>query len=77
MAFKFISNEAARMDAILLICFLLHVECCVNLKEFFVSSSSTEIFMGASTRGHLLNYGSSGCMSPGVKGEDIVTFLVC
>lgn len=69
MAFKFISNEATRVHVILLICFSLHLECGVNLKEFRVSSRSTEISMGASTCGYLFMYESSGCAKAKSKGR--------
>lgn len=69
MAFKFISNEATRVCALLLICFSFHIECCVNLKEFTVSSCSTEISMGAFTCGHLFTYESSGCVKAKSKGR--------
>lgn len=69
MAFKFISNEATRVCDILLICFPFHVECRVNLKEFIVSSCSTEISMGAFTCSHLFTYESSGCVKAKSKGK--------
>lgn len=52
--------------------FSLHPECCVNLKEFVVSSCSTEISIDVSTYGHLFMYESSGYTKPRVKGEDKV-----
>lgn len=72
MAFKFISNEATRVYTISLICFSLHLECCVNLKEFIVSRCSTEISMDASTCGHLFTCESSGCTMAKSKGGDKV-----
>lgn len=70
MAFKFISNEATRVYAISLICFSLHLECCVNLKEFIVSSCFTEISMDVSTTWrHLFTCESSGCPKAKSKGR--------
>lgn len=69
MAFKFISNEATRVYTISLICFSLHLECCFKLKEFVVSSYSTEISLGIFPPGHLFTYESSGCAKARGKGR--------
>lgn len=69
MAFKFISNEAARVYAKSLICFSCHLECCVNLKEFIVSSCSIEISKVIFPPGHLLTYESSRYMKAKSKGR--------